>query len=74
MNTTSFRSRRQKWDWTFIRLLPAVAVAAGIGLLFGNPFDNLIVIAWILPLWLLVRFLVPNTDVYKNGHDAEPSA
>jgi len=62
MNTTSALSRRAYWDRTFFRLMPVVAVAAAIGLMFGNPIDNLIVIAWIPPLWILIRFIAPTTD------------
>ena len=73
MNTTPTPSRRKCWDWTFIRLMPAVVVAAAIGLLFGNPVDNLIVIAWIPPLWILVRFLSPTMDSRIDVHESAPS-
>lgn len=47
------------WDRRFCRLLAIAAVAAVVGLAFGGPFDNLVVIGWLLPVWIFARLFVP---------------
>jgi hypothetical protein len=67
MNMTTIMSRKELWDRMFFRLvIPAITVAAAIGLFFGNPVDNLVVISWIVPLWILVRTLSPAKNGYNN--------
>ena len=43
------------WNLLFLALLPVFALAAMIGVQFNGPIDNLIVLAWLVPAWLLAR-------------------
>jgi|GEM_PF-6180709 len=46
---------RRQWDIVFLLLLPVIAFSAGIGHYFGAPLNNLIVLCWLPPAWLLAR-------------------
>ena len=52
---------RRDWDRAFLGVIAMMAIASAVGLLFGGPMDNLIVVVWTLPLWLLVRMRASNT-------------
>ena len=61
---------RRDWDGVFLYIIAMIAIASAVGLLFGGPIDNLIVVLWTLPLWLLVRMrasrTAPNSSVKET--------
>ena len=52
---------RRDWDRAFLCVIAMMVVASAVHLLFGGPVDNLIVVVWTLPLWLLARMRAPST-------------
>jgi hypothetical protein len=59
MNRLRFPKTRQAWDLALLLVLPLLALAAAVGHWFGGPLDNLVVVCWLLPFWLLARTKSP---------------
>lgn len=52
---------QRDWDRAFLLVLPVLAVATAVGVFFGGPLDNAIVLGWAPSLWLLARSLKKST-------------
>ena len=55
MRLWHFSMTKRQWDRAFLLAIAVLTPAAAIGLFFGGPLDNLIVVGWMLPLWLVAR-------------------
>ena len=55
MRLWHFSTTKRQWARAFLLAIAVAAVSAAIGVLFGGPLDNVIVVAWMLTLWFVAR-------------------
>jgi hypothetical protein len=55
MRTWHFSPTKRQWDRAFLLAVAAAVPATAIGVFFGGPLDNFIVVGWMLPLWFVAR-------------------